>query len=124
MKFLLDMGIGRSTAIYLRDQGHDAVHLREQGLQRMKDEDIILKARREDRVVLTHDLDFGRIMALSGENLPSVITFRLQDMRVANVNYVLGIVIARYEEQLTQGALISVNEEAVRVRTLPVQKRK
>jgi predicted nuclease of predicted toxin-antitoxin system len=32
MKFLLDMGLAGSTARYLRDCGHDAVHLREQGL--------------------------------------------------------------------------------------------
>jgi predicted nuclease of predicted toxin-antitoxin system len=32
MKFLLDMGLAVSTARYLRDCGHDAVHLREQGL--------------------------------------------------------------------------------------------
>ena len=33
MKFLLDMGLARSTVDFLRRQGYDAVHLREQGLQ-------------------------------------------------------------------------------------------
>lgn len=32
MKFLLDMGLAHSTVIFLRAQGHDVVHLREQGL--------------------------------------------------------------------------------------------
>jgi hypothetical protein len=32
MKFLSDMVLAVSTARYLRDCGHDAVHLREQGL--------------------------------------------------------------------------------------------
>ena len=120
MNFLLDMGIAQSSAAFLRGNGHDAVHLREQGLQRMEDEDIILKARAENRVVLTHDLDFGRIMALSGENLPSVITFRLQDMRVANINHFLALVIERYAEELVRGVLISINEEVIRARFLPV----
>ena len=84
MKFLLDMGLAQSTAAFLRSQGHNAVHLREQGLQRMQDEDIIRKAIEEDRVILTHDLDFGRIVALSRESLPSVVTFHLQDMRATN----------------------------------------
>ncbi len=48
MKFLLDMGIARSTADYLRNHGHDAVHLREVGMQRLSDHDIIHKARAED----------------------------------------------------------------------------
>ncbi|MCB0046813.1 MAG: DUF5615 family PIN-like protein, partial [Caldilineaceae bacterium] len=77
MKFLLDMGIAQSTAEFLRRGGHDAVHLREEGLQRLEDEAIIVKARLEERIVLTHDLDFGRIMALSQERFLSVITFRL-----------------------------------------------
>ena len=37
MKFLLDMGLASSTAGFLRDLGYDAVHLREQGLQRLDD---------------------------------------------------------------------------------------
>jgi predicted nuclease of predicted toxin-antitoxin system len=63
----------QSTAQFLRQHRHDARHLRDQGLQRLADEKIIRKARAEERVVLTHDLDFGRIMALSGRHLPSVI---------------------------------------------------
>ncbi|MCB0097835.1 MAG: DUF5615 family PIN-like protein [Caldilineaceae bacterium] len=120
MNFLLDMGIAQSTALFLRAGGHNAIHLREQGLQRMEDEDIILKARAEHRIVLTHDLDFGRIMALSGENLPSVVTFRLQDMRAVNVNHYLSIVMKRYAKLLYTGVLISVTEEAIRARPLPV----
>ena len=120
MKFLLDMGLAQSTARFLDEVGHDAVHLRDQGLQRLPDEEIIIKAHVEDRVILTHDLDFGRLMALSGKRLPSVITFRLQRMHAANVNRFLQIVLDRHMAQLIQGALISVNEEAIRVRVLPV----
>ena len=74
------MGLARSTAAFLRDAGHDAVHLRELGLQRLGDDGIIDKARQENRIVLTHDLDFGRLVALSRAGQPSVITFRLADM--------------------------------------------
>lgn len=49
MKFLLDMGLARSTAVYLRTQGYDALHLREQGLQRLDDAKIVEKALAEDR---------------------------------------------------------------------------
>lgn len=65
MKFLADMGLARSTVAFLRAQGHDAVHLRDQGLQRLEDDKIVEKAREEGRVILTHDLDFGRIVAVS-----------------------------------------------------------
>ena len=120
MKFLLDMGLARSTADFLRQQGHDAVHLREQGLQRLDDQGIVDKARLEGRVILTHDLDFGRIIALSQSRLPSAITFRLSDMQPRQVNRYLAEVLNRFAEQLESGALVSVNEQAIRVRPLPI----
>ena len=44
MKFLADMGLSVGTVEYLRSQGYDAVHLREQGLHKMKDSDILQKS--------------------------------------------------------------------------------
>ena len=122
MKFLLDMGLARSTAAYLRSRGHDAVHLRDEGLQRLDDDAIVQKALTEERIVLTHDLDYGRIVAASRGRLPSVITFRLTDMRPARVNFYLGEVLDRFAGQLQTGALVSVSERGIRVRTLPVLK--
>jgi predicted nuclease of predicted toxin-antitoxin system len=119
VKFLLDMGLAGSTARYLRDCGHDAVHLREQGLQRLPDTEIVAKAVAEHRIVLTHDLDFGRIVALSRARVPSVVTFRLGDMRAAEVNRQLDELIARFAADLDRGALISVSDQGIRVRHLP-----
>jgi predicted nuclease of predicted toxin-antitoxin system len=121
VKLLLDMGLGQSTADYLRAQGHDATHLRDEGLQRLPDEEIVDKARREGRVVLTHDLDFGRLIALSQSRLPSVITLRLADMRPAQVNHYLTEALSRFGEELQTGALVSVSEQAIRVRSLPIE---
>jgi predicted nuclease of predicted toxin-antitoxin system len=122
MKFLIDMGLAQSTAKFLRNQGHEAVHLRDVGLQRLKDEQIITKALAEDRIILTHDLDFGRLVALSRSQLPSVITFRLKDMRAAQVNFYLREALQHSAEALKSGALISISEEGIRVRRLPVQR--
>ena len=115
------MGLARSTANFLRHQGHNAVHLREQGLQRLDDQEIIEKARTEGRVILTHDLDFGRIIAMSQSHLPSVIIFRLSNMQPQQVNHYLTQVLARFAAQLEAGALVSVNERAIRIRPLPIE---
>jgi predicted nuclease of predicted toxin-antitoxin system len=123
MRFLADMGLARSTVAFLRARRHDAVHLRDQGLQRLSDDEIVAKAVAEGRVILTHDLDFGRIVAVSGAIVPSVITFRLQDMRPAQVNGYLAETLARFTAELEAGALVSVNERAIRVRPLPVKGR-
>ena len=120
MKFLLDMGLAQSSVYFLRSHGYDAVHLREQGLQRLPDPEIVAKAIAEARVIHTHDLDFGRIVALSGQGLPSVVTFRLADMQAAEVNRNLLDVLTRFSDLLQHGALVSVSDQAVRVRKLPV----
>ena len=59
MKFLADMGVSESTIASLREAGHDSVHLRDEGLLKMEDADILDKARSEGRIVLAFDLDFG-----------------------------------------------------------------
>jgi predicted nuclease of predicted toxin-antitoxin system len=115
------MGIGQSTAVFLRDQGYDAIHLREQGLQRLADEAIIKKARHEGRIILTHDLDFGQLIALSQSRLPSVITFRLANMQPARVNHYMLETLSCFEKELEAGALVSVSERAIRVRALPIE---
>ena len=120
MKLLLDMGLARSSATYLRTKGHDAVHLRDQRLQRLSDEQIIAKALSEGRTILTHDLDFGRIVALSQAGLPSVITFRLNDMRASAVNQYLDTILTSLAHEIESGALVSVNEQSIRIRKLPV----
>ena len=65
MKFLADMGISPRTVDRLREWGYDAVHLHELGLDRLPDVDILDKARQENWIVLTHDLDFGELLAIS-----------------------------------------------------------
>lgn len=57
MRFLADMGISPKTVAFLRGHGHDAVHLHEEGLDRLEDAVILAKAREECRVLLTHDLN-------------------------------------------------------------------
>ncbi len=120
MKFLLDMGLARTTAVFLRDHGYDAVHLRDEGLQCLSDDRIIEKARQENRIILTHDLDFGRIVALSKQKTPSIITFRLDNMQPAYVNHYLSQALTRFHEELENGVLISIHEDIFRARPLPI----
>jgi predicted nuclease of predicted toxin-antitoxin system len=121
MKFLADMGISKKTVLFLRSQGHDAIHLTEQAMQKAQDPIILLKARQEDRVLLTHDLDFSDLVAASGETLPSVITFRLRDMKPENVNLYLKNLLDSHSDALLQGAIVSINEAKTRLRLLPIK---
>ena len=57
MNFLADAGIFPRTAEHLRNQRHNVVHVRDIGMQRASDQEITERARHEDRVILTFDLD-------------------------------------------------------------------
>lgn len=120
MRFLADMGISPQTAAALRELGHDAAHLHDQNLDRLPDPDILDKARREERIVLTHDLDFGDLMAAGKMQLPSVIIFRLHNMRPERVERYLKEIITRHGHELEKGAIVSVTEGQVRIRPLPI----
>jgi len=120
MKFLADMGISPKASLFLRELGHDAIHLLDEQLHKLPDPIILEKARNEGRILLTHDLDFAELVAASGAHLPSVIIFRLRNMRPDNVSRHLVQIIQAYSVELEQGAIISVTEGQIRLRALPL----
>jgi len=120
MRFLADMGISPRTVEYLNAQQHDATHLHNQALDRASDSIILKKAREEKRILLTHDLDFGELLAASGRMSPSVIIFRLRNMHPDRVNAILNTIITKHGALLEQGVIVSVDEGHIRVRVLPL----
>ncbi len=120
IRFLLDMGLAQSTSEFLRSRGHDVVHLRDQGLERLPDDRIVAKAQEEERTIITHDLDFGRIVALSGNTVPSIVTLRLTNMTPTKVNTALDAVLNETAKSLDRGALVTITDKGIRVRTLPI----
>jgi len=122
VRFLVDMGISPRVVPFLGRIGHEAVHLLDQGLEQLPDPEILRKAWDEDRVLLTHDLGFGELVAASGERLPSVIIFRLRNMHPSRVNLHLENVVTEYRISLEDGAVVSVTEGQVRSRSLPIRR--
>ena len=116
MKFLIDMGISPDVCAFLRSLGDEAVHLQEEGLGTLLDSAILEKARDEGRVVLAHDLEFGDLLAASGDDLPSVVIFRLRNMRPERVSNALDRVLAQCRDALEKGAVVSVDEVSIRTR--------
>lgn len=114
------MGVSTRTVHWLRDQGYDAAHLLDEGLHRLSEHEVLLKARREQRVVLTMDLDFGYLLAVSRARLPSVVIFRVTDERSEFLNGRLAEILGSCQEALRSGAVLSVGDESIRIRRLPI----
>jgi predicted nuclease of predicted toxin-antitoxin system len=115
------MGISPVTVAFLRQAGLDAVHLHEEQLDKLPDSEILDKARTEGRVLLTSDLDFGDLLAASGEALPTVVVFRLRSMVPENVNRHVTMLLAQHSAELEQGVVVSVAEDHIRTRRLPIE---
>lgn len=120
MKFLADMGISLRTVEWLRQLGHDVVHLRDRGLQKLPDDQILALALVEQRIILTIDLDFAQLLAISKQALPSVILFRLGNENYDEINQRLIEILNNCQQDLETGAIVSVNNETFRVKKLPI----
>jgi len=120
VKFLADMGVSMSTTGALRACGYDAIHLREQALERLPDAEILNKAREEERIILTFDLDFGDLLAAGAHRLPSVIIFRLHNQTPSSVTPRLLGVVLECAAELTKGAVLIVEDAGYRLRRLPI----
>jgi predicted nuclease of predicted toxin-antitoxin system len=123
MRFLADMGVDIRVVRWLRENGHDAVHLRDQGLHRRPNGEIFEKTIGVGRIVLTFDLDFGEIAAASKARPVQVIVFRLRNTRAPHVIDRLATVLAESAAALTRGVVISVEESRHRIRYLPIGSR-
>ena len=119
MRFLADMGVARDVMQWLRDQGHDAVHLRELEMSRASDREVFEKAADEDRALLTFDLDFSDIVAASGGKTISVILFRLRNARHGRVRERLATCFADLGADIRRGAVVVIEDSRVRIRRLP-----
>jgi predicted nuclease of predicted toxin-antitoxin system len=120
MKLLLDQGTPRSAVSFLRDAGFDAVHTGEIGMAESADEEILIRAFAENRVVVTLDADFHAHLALSQAVKPSVIRIRIEGLRAEEFSGLLQKVIRHCEEDLNTGAMVSVNDFQIRIRRLPI----
>ncbi|MBL8051172.1 MAG: DUF5615 family PIN-like protein, partial [Anaerolineales bacterium] len=85
MNFLLNMNVHRDMTAPLEKRGHICRHVGDIDMARAKDTEIVAEAKKTGEVILTHDLDYGHLLAFSGEKAPSVIILRLRDLQTDEI---------------------------------------
>jgi len=122
VKFLLNMNLPRELGRKLAARGHEWRHVANLGMMRASDANILAEAKDQGECVLTHDLDYGQLLAFSGDSAPSVIIFRLRRVQAELMQQYLVEAWDEIEDALKAGAIVIIEEAAVRIRRLPIAK--
>ncbi len=121
MQLVADVHISPRTVAFLRGLGHDVVRVGPDYLSSSAaDAEIVAAATADGRTIITQDIDFSAIVALSGSTRPSIVLLRLVTAKVEIVNDVLERALPMIESELAAGSIVTVEEHQVRVRRLPI----
>ena len=122
MKFLLDQNVSPALVVLLADADHVAEHIPDLGMREAPDDVVLAAARDADAVLISSDTDFGELLARSNANDPSVILLRRQEGRRASE--IASLIVANLQavaDDLASGAIVVLDDDRVRVRSLPLQ---
>jgi len=122
VKFLLDQNVSPALVGLLADADHLAEHVRDLGMREAPDDVVLAAARDAGAVLISSDTDFGELLARSNANGPSVILLRRQEGRRASK--IASLIVANLKavaDDLASGAIVVLDDDRVRIRSLPLQ---
>lgn len=113
MKILLDTCVWGGVLQTLKSAGYDVIWTGEWDKD-PGDEEILAFAHREGRILVTLDKDFGDLVFVFG--LPHSGIIRLVNLSSKEQSRICLDVLARYEQNLQNGAIITIDRDRVRIR--------
>lgn len=117
MKFLLDQDVYSVTAQFLKSLGHDVITAKDIGLSQASDNDLLLKAKEQNRIFVTRDRDFGNLVFVKGYN-SGVVYLRILPSTLESVHKEIKKVLISYSEDELNKAFVVVEHERHRFRKL------
>lgn len=121
MRFLVDNAVSPAVGEGLARAGHDAVHVRDYGMQAASDSLIFERADAENRVIVSADTDFATLLAARNASSPSLVLFRHGSQhRPSDQIALLTANLPHFEQDLDAGSVVVIEPERIRVRSLPL----
>lgn len=121
MKLLVDMNLSPRWVDVLADAGIESAHWSTLGAPTAADHNIMAFAKTNDYVVLTHDLDFGTILAATHGDKPSVVQIRATNLAPEMIADHIIAAVRQLSTELEAGALLTVEPGRTRARLLPLE---
>lgn len=115
MRFLIDANIRHSVGIFLEKQGHDVRFLAGTSDRALADEDVLLIAAQERRIILTNDKDFGTLIFHRRRKHAGIMLFRLNDESAEHYQMRLEDVFSHFGNRL-EGHFAVVTDFHIRFR--------
>jgi len=121
VKLVIDMNLSPRWAGFLRQEGFEATHWSQIGAASAPDGEVLAYAREHGLVLVTHDLDFSAILAASDGTAPSVVQIRGADLEPETLGPRLVAALAKAQEGLASGPVLSIDAKRARLRALPLR---
>jgi predicted nuclease of predicted toxin-antitoxin system len=112
MKFLFDQSADFRLIPHLRQLGHDVQAVSRNYPPGLPDEDVLKIARKEQRILIVADRDFGELIFHQGLAHAGVIFFRLPGAKLQTKIEQLNTVLAEHTDDLALGEFLVVTPRA------------
>ncbi len=116
MRFLLDENIGKTLATLLIANGYDVLRVAKFA-RGSSDKDVIALARKDNRILVTYDSDFGELIFVDNISPPVAIIYLRIDP--ADQQSAAFQIFSLCENQNVAGHFIVVDQQNIRMRLFP-----
>ncbi|CAN5183802.1 hypothetical protein BH09DEP1_BH09DEP1_4600 [soil metagenome] len=113
MKFMVDECVGPTVAQWLKSEGHDVVSSYDAMLG-FADDEVLKKALRETRILITSDKDFGEMVFRQQMDHCGIILLRFSDERPLQKIKIIQEVLNNYSQSI-EGNFLVATENSVRI---------
>ena len=107
MNFLLDQSVDARVIPWLTEHGHDALRIGREYPHSLPDEEVLAIAKREGRILITDDRDFGELVFRHRQPHTGVIYLRLASYSLALTTARLEHVLTKYTDRLDRFLVVT-----------------
>jgi predicted nuclease of predicted toxin-antitoxin system len=119
MKFLFDQSADFRLIPHLRQLGHDVQAVSRNYPPGLPDEDVLTIARKEKRILVVADRDFGELIFHQGLAHAGLIFFRLPGAKLQTKIDQLNTVLTEHTDDLERGEFLVVAPGQIRIAGRP-----